>query len=45
MKKILKETDLEDTIHLASDVSKLYDELQKGKVFLETETEKRTFGH
>ena len=32
MKKILKETNLEDTIQLASDVSKLYDELQKEKV-------------
>ena len=32
MKKILKETNLEDTIQLASDVSKLYDELQKDKV-------------
>ena len=35
MKKILKETNLEDTIQLASDVSKLYDELQKGKVFFQ----------
>ena len=33
MKKILKETNLEDTIQLASDVCKLYDELQKDKVF------------
>ena len=32
MKKILKKTNLEDTIRLASDVSKLYDELQKEQV-------------
>ena len=32
MKKVIKETNLEDTILLASDVSKLYNELQKDKV-------------
>ena len=32
MKKILKKTNFEDTTQLASDVSKLYNELQKAKV-------------
>ena len=37
MKKILKKTNLDDTIQLASDVSKLYNKLQKKKVLEQTE--------